>query len=313
MLCRNPYLNAQGQLFPCGQCMPCRVNRRREWTHRIMLEANLKQDNTFVTLTYSDEHLPLVSSTPTSTAQPSTSKSEFLPTLDPKHLQDWLKRFRKEVSPLKVRYYAIGEYGDETQRPHYHLALFGYPNCLYGNSRYSRSRSSCCVHCDVVRSTWGKGNVFLGDITTNSAQYIAGYVTKKLTSKDDPRLLGRHPEFGRMSLKPGIGSDFMHDVASSLLSLHGFESEADVPSSLQHGTRKLPLGRYLRSRLRELTGREKAAPQATIDALQEELRPLREAAFDASQSFKKTVVEASDQKVLNAETKAKIFKQARKL
>lgn len=116
-----------------------------------------------------------------------------------------------------------------------------------------------------------------------------------------------------MSLKPGIGAAFMHEVASSILSTPKLDAEPDVPASLQHGTRKLPLGRYLRARLRELTGRDKAAPQATIDALQEELRPLREAAFEASQSFKKTVVEAFDQKVLNAETKAKIFKQTRKL
>lgn len=278
-----------------------------------MLEANLRGDNAFVTLTYSDENLPLVSSTPTSTAQPSQNNSVFLPTLDPSHLRDWLKRLRKAVAPSKLRYYAIGEYGDETQRPHYHVALFGYPTCAYGNSRYSKSRTTCCVHCDLILSTWGKGHVYLGDLSTNSAQYIAGYVTKKLTAADDPRLHGRHPEFGRMSLKPGIGSDFMHDVASSLLSLQGFEEEPDVPSSLQHGTRKLPLGRYLRSRLRELTGRDKAAPQETIDALQEELRPLREAAFEASQPFKKTVVEAHDQKVLNAETKAKIFKTRRTL
>lgn len=105
----------------------------------------------------------------------------------------------------------------------------------------------------------------------------------------------------------------MHEVASTLLGLETFDFEPDVPLSLQHGTRKLPLGRYLRGRLRELTGREKAAPQATIDALQAELQPLRESAFENSRPYKQEVVKAHDQKVLNAETKAKIFKSTRKL
>lgn len=99
----------------------------------------------------------------------------------------------------------------------------------------------------------------------------------------------------------------MHEVASTLLALPSQDDEPDVPSSLQHGSRKLPLGRYLRNRLREITGRDKGSPDETIKKLQEELQPLREAAFDNSRSFKKEVIQAHDQKVLNAETKAKIF------
>lgn len=275
-----------------------------------MLETTQHPNNAFVTLTYSDENLPHL----TWTGSPLRSEklSQSLPSLDPKDLQDWLKRLRKAISPSKIRYYATGEYGDETDRPHYHVALFGYPKCSYGNSRYSKSRSNCCPHCDLIRDTWGKGNVFLGDLSINSAQYVAGYVTKKLNGSDS-RLRGRYPEFGRMSLKPGIGADFMHEVASTILSHEAVASLADVPSSLQHGGRKLPLGRYLRAKLRVLTGREAGAPQATIDELQAQLQPLREAAFDGSRSFKAEVVSAHDQKVLNAETKAKIFKAKRKL
>lgn len=278
--------------------MPCRKNRHRIWAHRIMLETNLHTDNCFVTLTYSDETLP--------------KTSQSLPTLDPKDLQLWLKRFRKRIAPSTIRFYATGEYGDETQRPHYHVALFGYPNCSHGNSRYSNRRTSCCLHCDLIRDTWQNGNIYVGDLNISSAQYVAQYVTKKLTDKRDPRLMGRHPEFGRMSLKPGIGSDFMHEVASTLLG-HSLEALPDAPASLQHGTRKLPLGRHLRSKLRTYIGKEPGAPQSTIDELQAQLQPLRETAFNNSESFKKTVVEAHDQKVLNAETKAKIFKQRKTL
>lgn len=299
MLCRNPYLNQKSQLFPCGQCMPCRVNRVREWTHRLMLEQSLHSDSVFLTLTYTDEKLPRTSTN--------------LPTLDPKHLKDWLKRLRDRISPSKVRFFAVGEYGDETFRPHYHVALFGYPACSYGNSRYTRTRQRCCDHCDLIRDTWGRGAIFAGDLSVNSAQYIVGYVAKKLTDKSDPRLNGRHPEFARMSLKPGIGRDFMDEVASVLLGPGGGNFADDVPTHLAHGTRKFPLGRYLRRRLRELTGRDQAAPESAIQALQEELQPLREAAFNASKSFKQSVIDSKETKVGAMENRARIFKQRKTL
>lgn len=115
-----------------------------------------------------------------------------------------------------------------------------------------------------------------------------------------------------MSRKPGLGYDFMHEVASTILALPGEKIGTDVPTTLQHGTRTLPLGRYLTRRLRTLTGRDEKAPQAKLDEIKEELRPLREAAFDNSRSFKEEVVKDGDQAVLNAETKSKIFGQKRK-
>lgn len=134
-----------------------------------------------------------------------------------------------------------------------------------------------------------------------------------MTSKTDPRLNGRYPEFARMSLRPGIGADFMHDVASTLLEFNLENTQDDVPSSLRHGSRNLPLGRYLRRRLRTLVGKEANAPQATLDAIAEEMRPLREIAFDTSRSFKEVAVEASKGKVLQIESRDKIFKQRKTL
>lgn len=115
-----------------------------------------------------------------------------------------------------------------------------------------------------------------------------------------------------MSLKPGIGADFMYEVASAIL--FGRSSTLDdAPTSLQHGSRKLPLGRYLRRKLRPLIGLDTATPESTIEALQETLRPMRETAFNNSRSFKKEVIEAGNQTVLNRETKAKIFNKGKKL
>lgn len=301
--CRQPYIAAGFVAFPCGQCMPCRVNKRREWTHRIMLESKLQEDNSFLTLTYADDTLPTTAS--------------GLPTLAPPHLRDWLKRFRKAIEPVTIRFYAVGEYGDETFRPHYHAAIFGFPPCRWGNTR--PNRNPCCDVCALVEQTWGYGKVFVGSLSDNSAQYIAGYVTKKMTAKDDTRLLDRHPEFARMSNRGGgIGSGMMDEVASTLMTLNLEERIADVPSALRTGSRLMPLGRYLRQNLRKKVGKSEKAPQSTLDEYTEALRPMREAAQNSRpgtryDTFKEEILKSADQKVRQMETKQRIFKKGKTL
>lgn len=294
MLCRNPFVQGD-TAFPCGQCMPCRLNRRRVWTHRLMLEQLQHSDSSFVTLTYDDDHLPVTNS------------------LDPKHLQDWLKRFRKAIAPLKIRYYAVGEYGDVSQRPHYHIALFGYPSCRFGVSRYSRTRSECCSSCELVRTSWSFGHVLLGTLGEHSCQYVAGYVTKKMTAKDDARLNGRHPEFGRMSLRPGLGYDALHELASVLLSHDIVDVNSDVPAALRHGSRLMPLGRYLRRQLRMMTGID------GVSYLNAEMQALYESASLATRDlkvsgarstlFKNLLIDASEGKVASLEARQRVYKK----
>lgn len=249
-------------MFSCGQCIPCRIRKRREWAHRIMLEAAQYDSNAFVTLTYDDEHLPIGGS------------------LVPRDTQVWLKRLRKSLSPVRVRYYLVGEYGEVSNRPHYHVALFGYPSCSRGVTRIVKGRVSCCVACKGISDSWGNGLVYLGSLEEKSAQYIAGYVVKKMTSVGDKRLGGRCPEFGRMSLRPGVARDAMHEVASELMRYDLDERLSDVPVSLRHGKKKeLPLGRYLRQNLRVMIGKDKNAPEASLEERALELRQLREEAF----------------------------------
>lgn len=306
MLCKNPFVSTAGRVFGCGQCMPCRFNKRRIWSHRIMLEAGQYEDNTFVTLSYDDEHLPLDGS------------------VCPRDLQLWLKRLRKTLAdarefddengqPRRIRFFAVGEYGDNSFRPHYHAALFNFPNCNYGQSQYSSRRSRCCAWCNLVADTWKKGNVYLGTLEPSSAGYISGYVTKKMTGAGDARLQGRYPEFARMSLRPGIGGDAMHELADVVLQ-YNLDKE-DVPSALRHGSKEKPLGRYLVRRLRVLTGHEANAPQIIVDKIDKELLPLREAAraSEENPSLKARVVEANLGKVQRFEAKERIFRKRRVL
>lgn len=106
-----------------------------------------------------------------------------------------------------------------------------------------------------------------------SAQYIAGYCTKKMTHRSDIRLGGRHPEFTRMSLRPGIGASAMWNVASTVLQYR--EKDIDVPLALMYGKKEFPLGRYLRRKLREYVGRDVNTPAASLSQIEERLSVVR--------------------------------------
>lgn len=287
MKCSNPFVQ-DGKAFGCGQCLPCRINRRRIWAHRIVLEAGLYEDNCFLGLTLNDDHL----------VNAQGEADLMSASLVPRDTQLWLKRLRKKLAPVKFRYFLVGEYGDVKKRPHYHVALFGVATCARGRTKRRPGKTrpvweECCDQCRLFGQSWGKGDIDAGTVEPHSAQYIAGYTTKKLTSKDDPRLEGRHPEFARQSNRPGIGHDAMYEVASTLM-LHGLENTlSDVPTTLRHGAKQLPLGTYLTRKLRKMVGKDEKAPQATLDKMAAEMQPLRDLAYNTSQSFAKTIVKHS--------------------
>ena len=109
--CSNPFMK-DSMAYGCGQCIACRNKKRKEWTSRIILEAMAHGDAAFVTLTYNDENLPKYG------------------TLVPEHAKDWQKRIRyyaKERINADLRFFTVGEYGEQTQRPHYHAIVFGLP------------------------------------------------------------------------------------------------------------------------------------------------------------------------------------------
>ena len=328
MLCKKPFIS-YGQAYGCGQCLPCRIRRRRLWTHRMLLEALDHSDSCFLTLTYSDENLPILGS-----KKRGISSNTSLPShgnLNPRDLQLWLKRFRKAISPSKMRFYAVGEYGDESYRPHYHAAIFGYPRCSQGNTQtplrrrpassapvgYDPGRPTCCAHCALVYDTWGLGRIFVGSLETHSAQYIAQYTTKKLTAPDDTRLKRGnqwlHPEFARMSRRPGIGSNMMANVAEVLLKLDLETSESDVPVTLRHGSDEYPLGRYLRQQLRMQLGKEPKASDAILQKLMETMRPLQLAGRSHSSGLKGAIMDQTAGKIARQEARSRIFKKQRTL
>lgn len=260
-----------------------------------MLESISHAGSSFVTLTYGSEALP-----------PGGN-------LVRKDVQDWLKRLRKAAG-IPLRYYYVGEYGDQTFRPHYHAAVFGIPGCLYRHCE--RGRASCkCFSCDLIRRTWQKGKTDCAQLEQDSAQYIAGYVVKKMTKKTDPRLGGRTPEFGQPSLKPGLGAFAVDALADVMTTEHGVNEiirTGDVPLAIMQGTKKLPLGRYLRRKLREKLGfKETSTPQEVQISLQIEMSSLLSEELkkpeNRSKSLRKILVDLNKQAVINMETRQKIF------
>jgi len=174
--------------LPCGQCIGCRLERSRQWAVRCVHEASCYEDNCFITLTYSDEFVPVGGS------------------LVYRDFQLFMKRLRKYFKRSRFRFYMCGEYGELNERPHFHAWLFGFD--FVDKVLHCRSGSGC----DVFRSAtldriWGQGFCSIGRVTFESAAYVARYVVKKITG--DPAVAhyaGREPEFCHMSLKPGIGS-----------------------------------------------------------------------------------------------------------
>lgn len=262
-----------------------------------MLEASQHAYSAFATLTYSDEHLPADGS------------------LNPLATRYWLDRLRKRTGYGSFRFYLCGEYGDSTLRPHYHVALFGFPPCVHGSTRLDvrgNPLSNCCEPCSVVHQTWSKGNIFLGGLTESSAQYICGYVTKKLSGNNDPRrqlLNGLHPEFSRQSNRPGIGASAAADIASDMMKFNLDQTQADVPSALRHGSRMMPLGRYMKGKIREQIGRVATAPKTVQLKNSEKMRPLLEAQKATSDGTKKLYQEVNRGEFSSFEARQKIFKQ----
>lgn len=220
MMCRKPFM-VRSVPFGCGQCLPCRINRRRKWAWRQFFESLCHDENCFVTLTYSPEKLPEGNS------------------LDGRHLQLFLKALRNRIAPSKVRFFAVGEYGDQTQRPHYHLSLFGIGQSVE----------------PLIAGAWSRGFVQVAEFNDYTAQYVAGYVVKKMTRPDDERLEGRLPEFARMSLNPGIGFGAMSVIAEAIKDCaDDWFLNPDVPNMVKIGGKDVPLDRYLISKLRIAAG-----------------------------------------------------------
>lgn len=191
--------------LPCGQCIGCRLERSRQWAMRCVHEAKLHDRNSFITLTYSDENLPKDGS------------------LQVKHFQDFMKRLRWHCG--SVRYFHCGEYGEKFGRPHYHACLFGFD--FPDKTHYKTVRGNRLYTSELLNSLWeNKGFCIIGDVTFESAAYVARYITKKITGpkaedhysrvNSKGEIFSLAPEYTTMSRRPGIARDWFKQFSSDV-------------------------------------------------------------------------------------------------
>lgn len=175
-------------VIPCRKCFECVQSYSTNWAVRCCLEAKMHEKNCFITLTYDEQHIE---------------------DLSKKTLQKFIKRLRKHFGVKSCRYFACGEYGENTGRPHYHLILFGVD---FSEDRYflKRDRRGNPIYCsDILSRLWKFGFHSIGDISFSSAKYCAKYMQKF-------NFANGKKAFTLQSRKPAIGYDFAVKNAESL-------------------------------------------------------------------------------------------------
>ena len=192
---------------PCGRCPQCKIRRVNDWVFRLLQEEKVSTTAIFLTLTYDPTNIR-------------RSPNNF-PTLSKRDFQLFMKRLRK-VHHSKVKYYAVGEYGTQTKRPHYHAILFN------------------CDDHDIIEKAWGLGHIHIGTVTSDSIAYTLKYIDKDTTvplhARDD-----RQKEFSLMS--KNLGSAYL----TPQIVVHHRNHPTDL--RVQKHDHKIAMPRYYRNKI----------------------------------------------------------------
>lgn len=246
MSCLSPfYVEIPGRLeavpVSCGRCPYCLRRRVAEWSFRLRKEDERSDASFFVTLTYKDI-------------------SHFTPrgfmNLSKRDLQLFFKRLRKDTPETVWKYYAVGEYGTDNWRPHYHIILFA-------STQWTKDQLLIQLY-----KSWNQGIVDVGSVTGASVAYTLKYVQKPKrvpVHKNDDRL----PEFSLMS--KGLGSNFITKNIEDY-----YRSHLEDNFVLQDGF-KVPMPRYYRERI--LTSDQKLQQRKIIRSVHERREFEREKEF----------------------------------
>lgn len=234
MECISPkYLHQRDITVPCGRCGFCLATKRSDWSQRLNVEWRHSLDSAFITLTYANPFLRFdnVQGIP----KPQLVKAD---------LQKWFKCVRK--AGYRFRYFAVGEYGSTTYRPHYHVLLFG------------------SVPEQVIRKTWGLGTVHIGKISQASVGYCCKYI---INSKVSDMIGGRERPFAVMSRKApdggpgGIGYQYL---SKAMREWH----KSDRKNYMIVDGQKRHLPRYYKEKIFSKIDRVRIANRAQRDSLE---------------------------------------------
>lgn len=243
--------------WPCGQCLACRIRKRKEWVLRMMLEAREANYVYFCTLTYRDERL----------WPDGVRKAE---------LQSFIRKMRKHFPAGTLRYFGVGEYGEDKGRPHYHVLFFSRLPFRLFIDRVIPSRPVQTA-VEVVGSWYGDCRTECLPIVESGdlgpvCRYVASYVVKKMTTPEACERAGCstwNPEFCLMSRKPGIG---LHGETVRRL-VAGIRPEDDRPIQMVHFEGDLwPLSRSLKDKMKAELGPRAPSPARLVYSIESEFK-----------------------------------------
>ena len=212
--CISPWskkINGQNTTLPCGKCYNCKARRVSGWSFRLLKQAEVSTSAFFLTLTYDPEKVPI-------------TDKKFM-TLDKTDLQKFLKRLRKSYGKTNpnIKYYACGEYGGNTERPHYHMVIFN-------------------AHEKNIINAWQLGHVHFGNVSPASVGYTLKYMSKNTLipkHKNDDR----NKEFSLMSKKMGA-----HYLTPQMIQWHKNNLEERMYIPLKDG-KKIAMPRYYKDKI----------------------------------------------------------------
>lgn len=223
------YMIEQAEVtLPCGKCPNCLSRKRKEQSVRLIHEKSLYDNACFITLTYDENNVPCTDTLSLDNPRKVFSRGDALPvkTLLPDDVTKFLKRLRRRLTyQLKrkkcvrdyvdrIRYFAVGEYGGKTGRPHYHIIIFNwFPSDAVHRQGHDFTSKQ-------IAELWPFGFHLVSRVVDSSCRYCAQYVTKKLVKSSSPLDCCRFPEYCRQSTKNGgIGVPWFfknHDFCSKV-------------------------------------------------------------------------------------------------
>ena len=199
--------------LPCGKCPPCKKRRTSGWSFRLVKEGERSISALFITLTYDTEYVPI-------------TKNGFM-NLDLQDIQKFFKRLRKRTHE-KIKYYAVGEYGSQKKRPHYHIILF--------NANKEHIIDSWTINNKPI------GSCHIGNVSSASIGYTLKYMCKEskipMHQNDD-----RKKEFAVMS--KGLGKNYM---TNAMIKWHKNDLLNRMYVPIEDG-KKIAMPRYFKDKI----------------------------------------------------------------
>ena len=211
-----PEIMREFMKVPCGECEGCQEAYSKEWAVRCLLEAQEHEHNYFITLTYDEYNIPrddeiVDEKTGVIYENDNWMQGHLVKNHWRKFEKDLRRYWEYHYNHTGIRFYACGEYGGQTQRPHYHAILMNFPIPLDKLKVHSMSNGNPIFECEIIEKIWGKGFISLAEVNWDTCAYVARYVMKKQKGKMTRERYfetGKTPEFVLMSRRPGIAQAY---------------------------------------------------------------------------------------------------------